>query len=143
MTDIGDTKCYGVYGCFPIAEPWMGETRPFQLYPQSPSVMQVRYPVFNKNTRIVPKFIDINDPDQVHSVGINPQGSIYFISHGYLESGDRWWIQDMVNALLDKDLHGTASVVVVDWGHKGASSPPYVQGKRRDNYCDCRIVQPH
>lgn len=92
--------------------------------------MQVRYPVFNKNTRIVPKFIDINDPDQVHSVGLNAQGSIYFISHGYLESGDRPWVQDMVNALLDQDLHGTASVVVIDWGHKGASSPPYVQGKR-------------
>lgn len=31
----------------------------------------------------------------------------------------------MVNALLDEDLYGTASVVVVDWG--GGSSPPYTQ----------------
>ncbi|GAB0094042.1 pancreatic triacylglycerol lipase [Sergentomyia squamirostris] len=125
--DINDIKCYGVYGCFPITPPWTVKTRPVSLYPESPSRIDPHFPVFNKNRRELPKFIDINDPDQIKNLDINPRGNIYFVSHGYLESGDRPWIQNMVNALLDEDLHGTASVVVVDWGGNGASSPPYTQ----------------
>ena len=71
------------------------------------------------------KYIDINDPDSVHDVGINPRGNIYIIAHGYLESGDRPWIQTITNALIDTDKERQASVVVVDW--RMGSSPPYSQ----------------
>lgn len=37
----------------------------------------------------------------------------------------RTQIQDMINSLLDADIKGTASVIIVDWG--GGSSPPYHQ----------------
>lgn len=116
-----------MYGCFPITPPWTTDTRPFALYPESPAKINARFPVFNNAIREHPKFIDLNDPDMVHDVGIDPRGSIFFVCHGYLEAGDRPWIQTMVNALIDQDLHGTASVVVVDWGHAEASKPPYVK----------------
>lgn len=77
----------------------------------------------------------MNDPKQTKNVGINPYGNIYFIAHGYIDSGDRPWvnsilfkcvhvlmmksfpqIEDMTNALLDEDPTGTATVIVVDWG---------------------------
>ena len=45
------------------------------------------------------------------------------ITHGFLESGDRPWIRNLMNELLDYDNSGT--VIVVDW--KGGSSPPYYQ----------------
>lgn len=73
----------------------------------------------------MPKFIDLNDPDGVQSLGINPNGSLFIVTHGYLESGDKPWIKELAMTLLDADKEGTASVVVVDWG--GGSSPPYVQ----------------
>jgi pancreatic triacylglycerol lipase len=67
--------------------------------------------------------IDINDPETILRVGINPKGHIYVIAHGFLESGDRPWVKNLMNALLD--FENDATVVVVDW--RGGSSPPYYQ----------------
>lgn len=120
-----DTRCYGVYGCFPLAYPWVDEKRPVAYHPRSPAVIDVRYPVFNKPVLVHPRFIDLNEPDDVRNLGINPAGKLYFVTHGYIESGDRPWVQGLVNAFLDNDPEGTASVVVIDW-RKG-SIPPYTQ----------------
>ncbi|XP_050068539.1 pancreatic triacylglycerol lipase-like [Anopheles maculipalpis] len=119
------TRCYGVYGCFPITYPWIDEKRPVAYHPWSPAQVDVRYPVFVKSNTNYPKFIDINNPASVRHLGINPNGRIYFITHGYVESGDRPWIQQMVNALIDNDPDRTASCVVIDW--RKASNPPYTQ----------------
>lgn len=83
----------------------------------------MKYPTFTNENRNHPTFIDINDPETILRAGINPRGHIYFIAHGFLESGDRPWVKKLMNALLDNEK--TASVVVVDW--KGGSSPPYYQ----------------
>lgn len=96
-----------------------------QTFPESPLTINPRFPVFTKHNRYLPKFIDINRPLEVKSVGINPKGTIYFIVHGYIDTGDKPWIQDMMNALLDHDRYGKSSVVVVDWGR--GSRPPYTQ----------------
>ncbi|XP_037937088.1 pancreatic triacylglycerol lipase-like [Teleopsis dalmanni] len=72
-----------------------------------------------------PKYIDLNDPEAVLHMGINPKGKIYFLSHGYLEMGQMQWLLDMGKALLTKEKEGNAAVVLIDWG--GGSSPPYVQ----------------
>uniref|UniRef100_A0A182UI44 Lipase domain-containing protein n=1 Tax=Anopheles melas TaxID=34690 RepID=A0A182UI44_9DIPT len=120
-----DVRCYGVYGCFPITPPWIDEKRPVAYHPQSPATVDVRYPVFTKPNTDHPKFIDINDPASVRHLGINPKGRIYFITHGYIESGDRPWIRQMVNALIENDPDRTASCVVIDW--RKASNPPYTQ----------------
>ncbi|XP_058836173.1 pancreatic lipase-related protein 2-like [Topomyia yanbarensis] len=123
--DPNNVVCYGVYGCFPITPPWTDERRPIALYPEKPSKINVRFPVFNKHTRTIPKFINLDDPDYLHEVGINPKGRIYFIVHGFLQSGKAKWIEQMINRLLDQDQEGTASCIVIDWG--GGSSPPYNQ----------------
>lgn len=91
--------------------------------PFSPSIIDVKYPAFTNEKRNTPTFIDINDPETIRKVKIKTNGHIYFIAHGFLESGDRPWVKKLVNALLD--LESAATVVVVDW--KGGSSPPYYQ----------------
>lgn len=73
----------------------------------------MKYPTFTDKNRSNPKFIDINDPETIYRVGINPKGHIYVISHGFLESGDRPWIGKLMNALLDYEKEAT--VIVVDW----------------------------
>ncbi|XP_055615910.1 pancreatic lipase-related protein 2 [Toxorhynchites rutilus septentrionalis] len=123
--DPNNVVCYGVYGCFPITPPWTDERRPIALYPETPTKINVQFPVFNKNNRMIPKFINLDDPDYTHKVGINPAGKIYFIAHGFLESGKAKWIEVLINRILDQDLDGTATCIVVDWG--GGSSPPYNQ----------------
>lgn len=73
----------------------------------------MKFPAFTNKNRNSARFIDINDPDTVLKVGINPKASIYVVSHGFLESGDRPWVHKLMNALLDYDPDAT--VVVVDW----------------------------
>ncbi|XP_055524137.1 pancreatic lipase-related protein 2-like isoform X2 [Wyeomyia smithii] len=117
--------CYGVYGCFEITGPWTGERRPIALYPEPPEKINVRFPVFNKQTRSIPKFINLDNPDELPDIGINPTGRIYFVTHGFLQSGKAKWVEQMINSLLDQDEEGTATCIVIDWG--GGSSPPYNQ----------------
>lgn len=92
ISDIHKPQCYGVYGCFPINYPWKTDTRLVSLYPESPLKINPRYPVFHKNARVIPHFLDLNEPYDTQNAGINPQGNIFFIAHGYLESGDRPWV---------------------------------------------------
>ncbi|XP_058063244.1 pancreatic lipase-related protein 2 [Anopheles bellator] len=120
-----DVRCYGVYGCFPITYPWIDEKRPVAYHPQSPTQVDVRYPVFVKSHTFHPNYIELNEPAKVRRLGIHPKGRIYFITHGYIESGDRPWIQQMVHALLDNDPDQTATCIVIDW--RKASNPPYTQ----------------
>lgn len=86
------TRCYGVYGCFPLGYPWVDEKRPLAYHPRSPAQVDVRFPIFNKPVRVHPKFVDINDPDEVKHLGVNPNGRLYVVTHGYIESGDRPWV---------------------------------------------------
>ncbi|KFB39372.1 AGAP000210-PA-like protein [Anopheles sinensis] len=121
--DPDNVVCYGIFDCFPITPPWTSARRPIALYPEEPSKIDVRFAVFNGGNRTYPKFLNIDDPDTAHTSGINPDGTIYFVTHGFLESGKTKWIQRMLNLLLDKDPRST--VIVIDWG-KG-SNPPYNQ----------------
>jgi pancreatic triacylglycerol lipase len=116
-------KCYGVYGCFPITPPFTSESRPVNLYPFSPQRLDVRFPVFTKDIRDYPEYIDINDPDSIYNLKLNPSGNIFVIAHGFLEAGDRPWIRKLARLLIEMDSAST--VVVVDW--RFGSSPPYTQ----------------
>ncbi|XP_019559646.3 pancreatic triacylglycerol lipase-like [Aedes albopictus] len=119
------TRCYGVYGCFPLGYPWVDEKRPLAYHPRSPAQVDVRFPIFNKPIREHPKFVDINDPDDVKHLGVKGNGRLYVVTHGYIESGDRPWVQDLVHTFLENDPDGTASVMIIDW--RKASTPPYTQ----------------
>lgn len=85
----------------------------FSGSPFSPAIIDVKFPTFTNKNRKIPKFIDINDPETILKVGINPKGFIYVIAHGFLESGDRPWVSKLTFALLDYDKDAT--VIVVDW----------------------------
>lgn len=117
--------CYGIFGCFPVDVPWISEHRPEGVFPQPPSTINTKFHVYTQHNRWLPKYLDLNQPHEVKFSGIDRDGTIYVIAHGYIDSGDHQWIKNMMNALLDNDKTRKASVIVVDWG-KG-SSPPYIQ----------------
>lgn len=121
--DPDNVVCYGMFGCFPITTPWTSIRRPIALYPEPPAKIDVQFAVFNGQNRSFPKYLNIDVLDTVQTAGINPEGTIYFITHGFLESGPAKWIEQMMNLLLDRDPDST--VIVIDWG-KG-SNPPYNQ----------------
>ncbi|XP_035795010.1 pancreatic triacylglycerol lipase-like [Anopheles albimanus] len=127
-----ENRCYGMYGCFPNDMEWTSARRPIALHPQSPSDIDTRFAVFNDRNRVYPlilneTFLDVEVNDLrsggLSTTWINPNGTIYFITHGFLESGKAKWIERMMNLLLNRDR--TATVIVIDWGN--GSNPPYNQ----------------
>lgn len=117
--------CYGIFGCFSHAYPWTTDTRQIPYFPQSPSKINVKFAVYTQRKRYNPLFLDLNQPHETKRFGINPNGPMYFIAHGFMDSGEKEWILKMMNALLDRNRSVNATVVVVDWGE--GSSPPYAQ----------------
>uniref|UniRef100_A0A2M4CFV2 Putative pancreatic triacylglycerol lipase n=1 Tax=Anopheles darlingi TaxID=43151 RepID=A0A2M4CFV2_ANODA len=127
-----DEKCYGMFGCFGIDKEWTSARRPIALHPQTVSEIDARFAVFNADNRTYPNFLDNTfldaEVDEIRGAGvitrwINPNGTIYFITHGFLESGKTKWIERMLNLLLNRDPNAT--VIVIDWGR--GSNPPYNQ----------------
>ncbi|XP_065362734.1 pancreatic triacylglycerol lipase [Calliphora vicina] len=124
-SDPNEVKCYGVYGCFPLNGPWTAKTRQINVHPQKPSQIEPHYTLYTSRAFDQPKYIDLNDPEAVQHMGINPKGKIFFFSHGYLEAGNIPWMIEMAKTILSHEPEGEAAVVLIDWG--GGSSPPYVQ----------------
>ncbi|XP_039961504.1 pancreatic lipase-related protein 2 [Bactrocera neohumeralis] len=124
-SDGNEVKCYGVYGCFPLNGPWTTETRQINVHPQKPSQIEPHYTLYTKRSMEKPKFIDLNDPEAVAQMGINPAGKIFLVSHGYLENGNIEWMKELAKTLLQSEDEGNAAVILIDWG--GGSNPPYVQ----------------
>ncbi|KAH8289122.1 hypothetical protein KR054_000588 [Drosophila jambulina] len=124
-SDINEVKCFGVYGCFPLNGPWNTVTRSINVHPQKPSEIEPHFTLHTRKQLDQPKYLDLNDPDSVSGMGIDPRGKIFLLVHGYLESGEIPWMWDMAKALLAYEPEGTACAVLIDWG--GGASPPYVQ----------------
>ncbi|XP_061394239.1 pancreatic triacylglycerol lipase-like [Musca vetustissima] len=123
--DLNEVRCYGVYGCFPLNGPWTSTTRQINVHPQKPSQIEPHYTLYTTRAFNDPKFVDLNDPEALRHMNINPEGKLFFISHGYLEGGNVQWMIEMGKAILNAEPEGEAAVVLIDWG--GGSSPPYVQ----------------
>lgn len=85
----------------------------FHRRPFNPSILDVKYHAFTNRNRAVPQSLNIDDPETILKVGIHTENHIYFIAHGFLESGDRLWVRELTSALLDYEKNAT--VVVVDW----------------------------
>ncbi|XP_047985916.1 pancreatic triacylglycerol lipase [Leguminivora glycinivorella] len=122
--DMDLERCYESFGCFSKAYPWT-EHRPDNYFPESPQSMRIRYPVFTRRNRKIPVLLEADNVDKVRNANLDPRGPFYLISHGFLEGGDKKWIQNMADALLNLEGNDAASVLVVDW--RGGSQPPYGQ----------------
>uniref|UniRef100_A0A2M4ASG9 Putative pancreatic triacylglycerol lipase n=1 Tax=Anopheles triannulatus TaxID=58253 RepID=A0A2M4ASG9_9DIPT len=132
-----DEKCYGMFGCFGTDKQWTSARRPIALHPQSVEEIDAQFAVFNAGNRTHPFFLNVSfvnnsfldeDVEDLRRKGdiprlISPNNTIYFITHGFLESGKAKWIEQMLNLLLDRDRNAT--VIVIDWGR--GSNPPYNQ----------------
>uniref|UniRef100_A0A1B0FEN7 Lipase domain-containing protein n=1 Tax=Glossina morsitans morsitans TaxID=37546 RepID=A0A1B0FEN7_GLOMM len=124
-SDSNEVKCYGVYGCFPLNGPWTTNTRRINVHPQKPSEIGVRFILHTTEANDKPKNIDLNEPEALQHMGINPKGKLFFIAHGYLETADIDWMPELCQMLLRYEPEGQAAVILIDWGN--GSSPPYVQ----------------
>ncbi|XP_026328490.1 pancreatic triacylglycerol lipase-like [Hyposmocoma kahamanoa] len=117
-------RCYGEYGCFSKAYPWL-EHRPDNYFPVSPEAMGVKYAAFTRRNRKIPVLLQADDTSRIKNANFDARGPFYLISHGFLEGGHKTWIHNMVDALLNLEGNEPATVLAVDW--RGGSQPPYGQ----------------
>ncbi|CAH0382132.1 unnamed protein product [Bemisia tabaci] len=121
QTDV-TAKCYGEYGCYSINYPWSDILRPVAQFPESPEKVNPKYCLYTRRNADSCELLDHKDPLTMYKSYLVPTHRIYFIAHGFLESGDRPWIKKLTKALLHK---GDVNVITVDWG--SGSMPPYAQ----------------
>ncbi|XP_044754257.1 pancreatic lipase-related protein 2 isoform X1 [Coccinella septempunctata] len=124
--DIGKapnaTKCYGMYGCFELGEPWTTIHRPVSYFPNDLEQIEPKFLLYTRHRPTRPYLLDLNEDDIIGSAPMNPKKPLYVICHGFLEGGGQSWIKEMTKELLRME---DCSVIVVDW--HGGSSPPYTQ----------------
>ncbi len=110
--------CYGLHGCYIDTPPFGGTPqRFFALLPQSPSKINTKYVLYNKN---YPQGQSINFfNSNSYLIASLP---VKFIIHGFLSSPKGNWCVNMKNAILEYD---NVNLITVDWSD--ANGYPYTQ----------------
>ncbi|XP_046392727.1 pancreatic triacylglycerol lipase-like isoform X2 [Ischnura elegans] len=116
------TKCYEPYGCFSISYPWSSLRRPVTFFPESPDKVDPQYCLYTRRNPTECHNLRLGDPTSIFRSNLVAKHKTFFISHGYLETAAKPWVQRMVAELLRKS---DVNVVTVDW--VGGSGPPYTQ----------------
>ncbi|CAL8114060.1 unnamed protein product [Orchesella dallaii] len=111
-------NCYESLGCFTIR---YAERKGYNI---TPNPLEEVSPTICLYTKVHVLACQVVENEAITSEALAvSNGSIFWISHGYIENGQRPWIKDLVNNLLEHDYF--ANVFVVDWSE--ASKPPYNQ----------------
>ncbi|KAK7100246.1 inactive pancreatic lipase-related protein 1-like [Littorina saxatilis] len=109
--------CYEPWGCFSMAPPFINTGH----LPQSPQGLGVRFSLLTRGSGR--RLLDLSWPAERYRGVFNVTMDTRVILHGYLDSGDRPWVQDMSFKLLEK---AEQNVLIVDWA-RGAASINYFQ----------------
>lgn len=115
-----EVKCYGEYGCFSVTGPWQDVlSRPVNVFPEKPEKIAPKYCLYTRNNRNVCQYLDHKDHNSVIKSHVIPSMPTYFITHGFLEGGDRPWLKEISRQILRRY---DANVIIIDW-ERGSGSP--------------------
>jgi len=116
-----DEICFRILGCLSLKSPWVSLMRPLPR-PNTPDVIDVSFYLY---TRDHPEryYIKVGPNLDTSSSPFDPSKQTFFLTHGFLNSGNETWMANLKDALLSK-VDG--NVFIVDWGH-GAMNPNYLQ----------------
>lgn len=118
-----EVKCYGEYGCFSVAGPWQDvSSRPVNLFPERPDKIAPRYCLYTRTNRNACQYLNHKDRNSVIMSNVIPTLPTYFITHGFLEGGDRPWLKEIARQILRRY---DANVIIIDW--EQGSGSPYTQ----------------
>lgn len=115
-----DEVCYRILGCFSLRSPWISLQRPLPA-PRDPDRISVRFYLYSRTRP--DRWTITADDINLDGSGFDGAKKTFFITHGYLNSGNETWMADLKDAILGK-VDG--NVLIVDWGH-GANEPNYLQ----------------
>lgn len=114
------TVCYGQWGCFSLSAPFTNTAH----LPQAPDLLGVQFFLHTGHQQPRARTrLDLDWSDQRLGEVVDVTKDTRVILHGYRDNGERPWVQNMVEALLEK---ADQNVLVVDW-QRGARSVNYLQ----------------
>lgn len=115
----GSTVCYPEIGCFSNEKPFYDPPlRPISWLPESREEVGTQFLLKTRLNPTVPDILTTHDITSVIASNFEPTRKTIIVCHGYTESGDVEWMQDMATALLSNDDH---NVILIDW-HPGATA---------------------
>ena len=115
-------KCYGVFGCFRIDGPWTSSHRPLNLFPKSKDELIPGFWLYTRRNKKQYQDLRLGYTASIKSSNIDPTKLTFVVTHGYLEHGNKNWVQKMKDELL---INGDYNVIILDW--LTGSGPPYTQ----------------
>ncbi|XKL62611.1 hypothetical protein PGB90_002444 [Kerria lacca] len=115
-------KCYGMYGCFSIIEPWKDAVRPVCNFPEHPTKINATYCLHTRYNPNECQYLNFMNHSSIFRSFFTPYHKTYFITHGFLESGDKPWLKAISDNILKSE---DVNVILIDWGN--GSLPPYTQ----------------
>ncbi|KAK3855350.1 hypothetical protein Pcinc_038251 [Petrolisthes cinctipes] len=121
-TDSLTTRCYGVYGCFNLDQPFLSLARPVNVFPLPPSVIAPDLCLYTRSNPTHCQRLLVEEPRSILGTNFRPRSEVKILTHGYLEHGQKRWLKSMMSEYLRYD---DLNVVVLDW--LAGSGPPYTQ----------------
>ncbi|XP_069955111.1 pancreatic triacylglycerol lipase-like [Cherax quadricarinatus] len=116
------SRCYGVYGCFSIVQPFFSLARPINVFPLPLEAIMPRFCLYTHDNPSRCQRLRVGDPKSLSSSHFRVWAQVKVLTHGYLEHGDKRWLKSMVAEYLAwRDLN----VIILDW--LSGSGPPYTQ----------------
>ncbi|KAI3386901.1 hypothetical protein SNEBB_004545 [Seison nebaliae] len=109
--------CYKSLGCFEIGKPFGGTLiRPIVFRPSKLEEINLQFQIYNNLADRLPIRRSWNETLPT----FEKNKKVYFVVHGFIQSGSTDWMIRMKDALLQREK---CSVIIVDW-HEG-NRPPY------------------
>ncbi|XP_064104797.1 pancreatic triacylglycerol lipase-like isoform X3 [Macrobrachium nipponense] len=121
-TDSLTTRCYGIYGCFSIDQPYFSMARPINVFPLPVQAITPKFCLYTRDYPDVCQRLHVMDPKSIAVSHFKFGKGVKILTHGYLEHGETRWLKKMVQEYLLYDDH---NVIVLDW--LSGSGPPYTQ----------------
>ena len=86
-------RCYGVFGCFRIDGPWTSSHRPLNLFPKSADEVVPGFWLYTRRNKEQYQDLKLGYPTSVTNSNIDPTKLTFVVTHGYLEHGNKKWVQ--------------------------------------------------
>ncbi|CAH1772842.1 unnamed protein product [Owenia fusiformis] len=128
-----DEVCYDKLGCFSNGGPFWD--RAIAFTPESPEVIGTKFYLFTRTNRNKAHILVTDDKNTLSSV-YDPKKETKIIVHGFINSAETPWKEEMTNALLD---YGDFNVIVVDW--RVGALPLYSQASANTRVVGAQIAR--
>ncbi|XP_075071623.1 pancreatic lipase-related protein 2-like [Mixophyes fleayi] len=115
--------CYDRLGCFTNKAPWSATLqRPISFLPWTPEHINTRFLLYTRESNNYFQEVSATELDTISASHFQTTRKSRFIIHGFAGSGERTWLADMCQAMLQVE---DVNCFCVDW--KGGSQTLYTQ----------------